>query len=79
MIKGEFSEAFGENGRRRKHRQMRRIEEYEKFLTNCNIVKEKLDVEREKREREQVTKYVSTGCTLILLFRSRGATPCLMG
>ena len=32
MIKGEFSEAFGEIGRRRKHRQMRRIEEYEKFL-----------------------------------------------
>ena len=53
-IKGEFSEAFGEIGRRRKHRQMRRIEEYEKFLTNCNIVKEKLAVERENREREQV-------------------------
>ena len=37
MIKGEFSEAFGEIGRRRKHRQMRRIEEYEKFLRKKTI------------------------------------------
>ena len=56
MVKGEFSAVVGETGRMRKHRQMRRIEEYEKFLTNCTVVKERLDVERERRQREQVKR-----------------------
>ena len=55
MIKGEWAEAVGPKGTR-KHRQMRRIEEYEKFMNNCRIVKERLDVERARREKERVRR-----------------------
>ena len=55
MIKGEWAEAVGPKGTK-KHRQMRRIEEYEKFMNNCRVVKERLEVERAKREQERVKR-----------------------
>ena len=55
MIKGEWAEAVGPKGTK-KHRQMRRIEEYEKFMNNCRVVKERLEVERAKREKERVKR-----------------------
>ena len=56
MIKGEYAEAIGPKGQFKKHRQLRRIAEYEKFLGNCAAVKERLEAERRGRERERVVR-----------------------
>ena len=73
-------QAIGPGGHAQKYRQLRRIEEYEKFLTNCNIVKEKVEAEMERREREKVKRRntVMEGMTTepeySLLIRSKSLT-----
>ena len=52
-MKGEYAEVCGQLGDQRKQRRIRRIEEYEKFLTNCNVVRGRLEVERMARSRER--------------------------
>ena len=80
QLKG-VQESIGPAGvQSRKKRQLRRIEEYEKFLTNCNIVREKLDVEMERREREQIKRRntvmegMRTDPEYSLLIRSKSLT-----
>ena len=56
ILKGEYAEVCGQLGDLRKQRRIRRIEEYEKFMINCNIVRARMEVERlgmarEKRKR----------------------------
>ena len=54
IIKGEYAEVCGHRfGDLRKQRRMRRIEEYEKFLMNCRIVRERMELERENRMQER--------------------------
>ena len=69
-------QAIGPGGHAQKYRQLRRIEEYEKFLTNCNIVKEKLEVEcREKvKRRNTVMEGMTTEPEYSLLIRSKSLT-----
>ena len=52
-MKGEYAEVCGQLGDLRKQRRIRRIAEYEKFLTNCNIVRERVEVERLTRAKEK--------------------------
>ena len=51
-MKGEYAEVCGQLGDQRKQRRIRRIEEYEKFLSNCNIVREKMEVEKMGKAKE---------------------------
>ena len=54
---GEYAEVCGHrSGDLRKQRRIRRIEEYEKFLTNCQIVQERLEGERETRLKERLKR-----------------------
>ena len=52
-MKGEYAEVCGQLGDLRKQRRIRRIAEYEKFLVNCNIVRERIELERMTRTKER--------------------------
>ena len=57
ILAGEYAEVCGQrSGDLRKQRRIRRIEEYEKFLTNCQIVREKMELEKEIRLKEKVKR-----------------------
>ena len=52
-MKGEYAEVCGQLGDLRKQRRIRRIAEYEKFLVNCIIVRERIELERMTRSKER--------------------------
>ena len=51
-MKGEYAEVCGQLGDLRKQRRIRRIAEYQKFLTNCSIVRARMSVERLTRSKK---------------------------
>ena len=55
-MEGEYGEICGHLTDIKKQRRIRRIAEYEKFLTNCEIVRERIEIERDKRSKETLQR-----------------------